>query len=129
MTPFVALYGHPPKQFGISGVDSGVLPDLSEWLQDRQLMSDLIKQHLHRSKARMKKQADQHRSERQFSVGDMVFLKLQPYVQTSLAPRSKQKLAFKYFGPYKILSRIGQVRIAWIFLLLRRSIRCFMSLN
>jgi hypothetical protein len=28
---------------------------------------------------RMKQQADQHRSERSFEVGDWVFLRLQPY--------------------------------------------------
>jgi ribosomal protein L21E len=47
-----------------------------------------MKQHLLRAQLRMKKQADKHRVERSFDVGDMVFLKLQPYVQTSLAPRS-----------------------------------------
>jgi hypothetical protein len=30
-------------------------------------------------------------------------------MQTSLAPRSSQKLAFKFFGPYKILARVGEV--------------------
>lgn len=39
----------------------------------------------------------------------MVYLKLQPYVQSSLAPRANQKLAFRYFGPFKILSKIGTV--------------------
>jgi hypothetical protein len=72
-------------------------------------MNALIKQHLSRAKLRMKKQADKHRSERQFSVGDKVWVKLQPYVQSSLAPRSNQKLAFKFFGPYQILERIGLV--------------------
>jgi hypothetical protein len=57
----------------------------------------------------MKKQADQHRSERTFEVDEMVFLKLQPYVQTSLAPRSHQKLAFHFFGPFHILARVGTV--------------------
>jgi hypothetical protein len=38
-----------------------------------------------------------------------VFVKLQPYVQSTLAPRANQKLAFKYFGPYKVLARIGTV--------------------
>jgi hypothetical protein len=68
-----------------------------------------MKQHLLRAQQRMKKNADKHRVERSFQVGDMVFLKLQPYVQTSLALRSSQKLAFKFFGPYKILARVGEV--------------------
>jgi hypothetical protein len=57
----------------------------------------------------MKKQADKKRSERVFAVGDMVFLKLQPYIQSSLAPRSNQKLAFKFFGPFEVIARVGQV--------------------
>lgn len=55
----------------------------------------------------MKCQADKHRSEREFCEGDLVFLKLQPYVQSSMAKRSNQKLSFKFFGPYRILQRVG----------------------
>jgi hypothetical protein len=72
-------------------------------------MDQLLHSHLSGAKHRMKKQADQHRSERSFQVGDTVYLKLQPYVQTSLAPRSHQKLAFHFFGPFRILERIGSV--------------------
>jgi hypothetical protein len=57
----------------------------------------------------MKKHVDQHRSERSFAVDDLVFLKLQPYVQTSLAPWYHQKLAFRFFGPFHIVERIGTV--------------------
>lgn len=48
----------------------------------------------------MKKNADLHRSERQFQLHDWVYLKLQPYVQSSMADRAHHKLAFKFFGPY-----------------------------
>jgi hypothetical protein len=58
---------------------------------------------------RMKQQADKKRSERIFSVGDMVFLKLQPYIQTSVARRANHKLSFKFYGPYRICKRIGEV--------------------
>jgi hypothetical protein len=37
------------------------------------------------------------------------FLKPQPYVQSSLAPCAHQKLAFKYFGSYMIIDKIGHV--------------------
>jgi len=57
----------------------------------------------------MKTQADKSRSERQFAVGDWVYLKLQPYVQTSLAARANQKLAFKFFGPFQVIDRVGAV--------------------
>jgi hypothetical protein len=72
-------------------------------------MHGLLRQHLSRAQDRMKRQADKGRSEREFQVGDRVFLKLQPYVQSSLAPWAHQKLAFKFFGPYSILQRIGKV--------------------
>jgi hypothetical protein len=88
---------------------SCAVDNLDEWLKERQVASDLIKQHLHKGSLRMKQQADKSRSERKFEVGDSVFLKLQPYVQTSLAPRANQKLAYKYFGPIKVLHPVGQV--------------------
>jgi hypothetical protein len=72
-------------------------------------MTGLIKQHLNRVVLHMKDQIDKHRSERHFVVGDSVFLKMQPYVQSSLAPRANQKLAFKYFGSFRVLQRVGIV--------------------
>ena len=36
-------------------------------------------------------------------------MKIQPYVQTSLAPRANQKLSFKFYGPFEVLARIGSV--------------------
>jgi len=78
-------------------------------MSERQVMIAAVRQHLLRAQQRMKLQADKKRSERSFSVGDMVYLKLQPYVQSSLAPRAHQKLSFRYFGPYKILEAIGTV--------------------
>jgi hypothetical protein len=72
-------------------------------------MTALIKQHLSRGSLQMKSQADKKRSDHQFEMGDWVFLKLQPYVQSSLAPRSNQKLAFKFFDPFHILQKIGAV--------------------
>lgn len=72
-------------------------------------MDQLLQHHLSRAKHHMKKQADQNRSERNFSIGDMFFLKLQPDVQTSLAPQSNQKLAFRFFGPFHVLARVRTV--------------------
>lgn len=72
-------------------------------------MQELLRQHLERIRLRMKHQADKNRSERTFAVGDSVYLKLQPYVQSSVAPRAHHKLLFKYYGPYLVLERIGEV--------------------
>jgi hypothetical protein len=55
----------------------------------------------------MKTHADKKRLDVQFPVGDKVFLKLQPYIQSSLAQRANQKLVFNFFGPYEIIAKIG----------------------
>jgi hypothetical protein len=57
----------------------------------------------------MKQQEDQGRSERHFEEGDQVFLRLQPYKQNSLKFDHFQKLAPKFYRPYTILKRVGQV--------------------
>lgn len=103
------LYGYAPRHFGISSEVVVPVPELADWLQECELMSRVIQLHLSRAQQRMKKQADKSRSERQFSVGEWVFLKLQPYIQSSVATRSNNKLCFKFFGPYQILERIGMV--------------------
>ncbi|XP_066347818.1 uncharacterized protein [Miscanthus floridulus] len=57
----------------------------------------------------MKSQADKQRTEREFNEGDSVFLKLQPYTQSSVASRTNQNLSFRFYGPFKIIQRIGKV--------------------
>ena len=57
----------------------------------------------------MQDQANKKRSFRQFQVSDQVFLKLQPYIQTSVAPRANHKLSYKLYGPFKIIDKINEV--------------------
>jgi hypothetical protein len=57
----------------------------------------------------MKCQADQRRREVSYEVGDFVYLKLQPYRQTSVAFRSSLKLSPRYFDLYQITKKVGPV--------------------
>lgn len=57
----------------------------------------------------MKTLVDRHHCEVVFAVGDFVYLKLQPYKQTSVAFRASLKLAPRYYGPYQVLERVGTV--------------------
>jgi hypothetical protein len=105
-SPFEVLYGHSPRHFGISVADACAVPDLDVWLNDRDLTLRLLQQHLERVRARMKARADKRRPDRVFQVGDSIFMKLQPYIQSSVAPRAHHKLLFKYYGPFLVLERI-----------------------
>jgi hypothetical protein len=103
-SPFKALYGHEP--------DLGALPAVEEdspvsgMLMDRAAQIEILKQRLTEAQNRMKMYADRKRSEREFQVGDMVLLK---HAQASVVNRPYPKLAYKYFGPYTVLEKIGQV--------------------
>jgi hypothetical protein len=108
-SPFEVLYGRPPRYFGITATSRVASEDIQSWLQERSLIMASVRHHLLCMQQRMKHQADKQRSERQYQVGDEVFLKLQPYIQTSVSRRSNHKLAFKFFGPYRVLERIGTI--------------------
>ncbi|XBI45125.1 hypothetical protein VPH35_109656 [Triticum aestivum] len=53
----------------------------------------------------MQDQANKKRSFRQFQV----YLKLQPYIQSSVAPRANHKLSYKYYGPFNIIAKVNDV--------------------
>jgi hypothetical protein len=107
LSPFEALYGHPPRHLGIKNSEDYAVPDLAAWMKDRNFLSQLIQQQLLRAQQRMKHQADTHRSEREFQVGDLVYLKLQPHVQSFVATRSNNKLAFRFYGLFPILQSLA----------------------
>lgn len=70
---------------------------------------DVLKFHLGRAQRRMKQQHDKHRSDRRFAIGDWVYLKLQPYRQNTLCDRQFHKLSPRYFGPFKVVDKFGEV--------------------
>lgn len=78
-------------------------------MQQREQMIESVKYHLQSAQTRMKVQADKHRSEREFQVGEWVWLKLQPYTQQTVHKRVNQKLSYKLYGPFLIQAIIGKV--------------------
>lgn len=66
-------------------------------------------QQLSKAQQRMKRHADMKRTIREFEPRTWVFLKLQPYRQKTVATRRSQKLNSRYYGPYLILEKVGEV--------------------
>jgi hypothetical protein len=85
------------------------MPTVEQVLNDRDEALDELKFHRLRAQQRIKVQADKHRRDLEFSVGDLVFLKIRPYRQKCLAKRLNEKLAPRYYGPSAVLERIGKV--------------------
>ena len=68
-----------------------------------------FKNNLTMAQNRMKQQADQHRTEREFELAYWVFVRLQPYKQLSLKQQGKNKLTPKFYGLYQIIRKISNV--------------------
>uniref|UniRef100_A0A2N9HVX1 Integrase catalytic domain-containing protein n=1 Tax=Fagus sylvatica TaxID=28930 RepID=A0A2N9HVX1_FAGSY len=107
-TPFEALYGYPPPRLleyipGTTRVEA-----VDDYLYTRQQALSLLKTNLVAAQERMKLQADKNRTEREFLVGDWVYLRLQPFKQRSMHQKMG-KLAPKFYGPYQILEKVGAV--------------------
>lgn len=79
------------------------------FMRDREQNIRMLKFHLERARNWMKQIANRKRFDRDFIVGDWVFLKLHPYSQHSLRTQKKQKLQAVYFGPFQVLDRVGVV--------------------
>ncbi|KAL5759632.1 hypothetical protein ACOSQ2_018470 [Xanthoceras sorbifolium] len=108
MTPFEALYGFRPPIYSGSPRDYSD-PESRAFVKDRDKIQHTLKESLIQAQSRMKTYADRKRTEREFNTGDHVYLKLQPYRQTTLVVRRNLKLVPRYFGPYQITERVGKV--------------------
>ncbi|GKD06110.1 transposon ty3-G gag-pol polyprotein [Tanacetum coccineum] len=109
MMPFQVVYGRPPPKLLPYVLGTTNIQAVDEYLRNRDELLRQLHANLLAAQHRMKIQADHHMRELEFEKGDLVFVKLQPYRQTSVATRVSNKLSPRFFGPYRILDKVGAV--------------------
>ena len=72
-------------------------------------MLQTLREELANAQNIMKQYADRKRSEQIFAVGDKVYLELRQAQLKTLSPRSVTKLSPKFYGPYEVLAKVGQM--------------------
>jgi hypothetical protein len=108
-SPFEALYEYKPPQLQEISIADSVSPEAHSTLQEKSDMIQTLQRNLLLAQKKMKKYADMNRTPRTFQVGDMVYLKVQPHRETALGHGHSLKLSSKYYGPYRVLQRVGQL--------------------
>ena len=83
--------------------------EVDRLLTKKDAILDELTSHLMRARSQMKATADAHKHDVQFQEGDLVYLKIKPYRQRSLAHCKNEKLAPSYYGPYEVLKKVGAV--------------------
>ncbi len=85
MTLFQALYGYIPPTNLVVNLNRELHSSVEDWKIERDQMMQLLRERLQEAQNRMKQNADKKRIDKEYIVGEMVYLKLQPYWQNSVA--------------------------------------------
>jgi hypothetical protein len=108
-TPFELVYGRSPPTLLSYVKGTAQVEAVGRTLEERDQILRDARDHLLKAQHRMTQVYNKHHKEKQFDVGNWVYLKLQLYRQSSVESRNNAKLAAKYYGPFKILKKIGPV--------------------
>lgn len=78
-TPFESLYGYPPLLHVSYIAQDRVVASVNQHLMQREAIVQLLRFYMDMAQHRMKQLADKHWSDREFSIRDLVYVKLQAY--------------------------------------------------
>lgn len=109
MSPFKALYGYEATSFMDLILANSRVPSAKDMIQQNIDIMKSLRENLQQAQNQQKLYADQRMIERVFEVNDMAYLRLQPYRQSSLKGNGAEKLRPRFYGPFRITRRIGEV--------------------
>jgi hypothetical protein len=84
-------------------------PKAKDWLQESQNILKELKENLQAAQNQWNLSANRKIVERSFEVGNLLYLRLQPYRQSSLKKKGEEKLKPHFYGSYKIIIKVGEV--------------------
>ena len=104
-TPFYLNHGRHPRGPATAAIDCKV-PAAHEFAGKVNVAITRAKDCLKAAQARMKRQADNHRRDLEFSVGDEVLLSSK---NIRIRAQGTRKLLPRFIGPFTVLRRIGKM--------------------
>ncbi|MCH82296.1 hypothetical protein A2U01_0003098 [Trifolium medium] len=108
-TPFEVVYGRQaPTLVRFLSNETKVAAVALE-LSERDEALNQLKLHLKKAQEQMVVYANKKRRDLSFEIGEWVFLKLRPHRQQTVVKRINQKLAARFYGPFKIIAKVGEV--------------------
>ena len=72
-------------------------------------MLEVLHARLLRAQQRMKATAYRHCRDLSFEVNDLVYIKFRHYRRVCLSRRLNEKLAPRFYGPFRVFQRVGKV--------------------
>lgn len=108
MTPFEAVYGYPPPGHVPFEPGSTADPEVERQLRSRDDLWAHLKAQIAAAQNRMRQVYDRGRHDRVFRRDELVWLKRLPKGQRTLLGQPQSKLSPRYYGPFRVLERIGR---------------------
>jgi len=93
LSPFESVYSYPTPKLIPYTPDTTQIQEVENTLKTRDEIICILRANLQLAQDKMKKFVDIKRIERSFDVGDLVYLRLQPYKQQSVVQRRNLKLS------------------------------------
>jgi hypothetical protein len=107
--PFHVAYGRAPPPMIPYQLGAARVTVADQQLRNRDVFLQEVRDRLLQAQSVMKAAHDKRHRDLEFMVGDWVWLCLNQRAASSVRDAPPSKLASKYFRPYEVIQRIGQV--------------------